>query len=135
MFAKAVYDLLSTDATLCAMLSSYEGSPAIFTTDPAPGDAVLPYIVAATVPVSTAFDTKLTRGRSVWLDVRCYTGATGSAKAVNAIAERVRTLLHREPVLISGHTWIWSECTGPINADETEAYGRIVTIKITSEEL
>jgi len=135
MFAKAVYDTLSQDVTLIGMLSSYETKPAIFTTDPAPGDASLPYIVAATVPVSTAFDTKTTRGRLVWLDVRCYAAALGSAKVVNAIAERVRYLLHRQPLLISGHVWIWSECTGPINSDESDAYGRIVTVQILADEL
>ncbi|HBF40549.1 MAG TPA: hypothetical protein DDW19_01850 [Anaerolineaceae bacterium] len=135
MIAKAVYEVLTADKTLTAMLGTYEGDAAIFTIDPAPGDAVLPYIVAAAVPVQTPFDSKTTRGRTAWIDIRCYTGATGSAQAVDAIAERVRALLHREPLLIDDHIWLWSECTGPVSANEAEAYGRIVTLKVTFEEL
>jgi len=135
MIEKAVYDLLVADNTLTALLGTYEGDAAIFTIDPAPGDAVLPYIVAASVPVQNPFDTKQTRGRTAWIDVRCYSGATGSAQTVDAIAERVRTLLHREPLLIDDHIWLWSECTGPVSANEADAYGRIVTLKVTFEEL
>lgn len=130
-----MYDVLAGDATLTGILGTYEGKPAIFTVDPAPGDAVLPYIVASTVPVQTSFDTKVTRGRNVWIDIRCYSGATGSAVGVEAIAERVRHLLHREPLLLDDHIWLWSECTGPVSADESDAYGRIVTLKVTAEEL
>ena len=133
---EAIYDVLAGDATLTALLTSYGGEPAIFTTDPAPGDATLPYIVTAGEVTHTPFDTKNTRGRQIWRDVRCYADAAGgSAAAVEAIAERVRTLLHRQPLAAAGFVWIWTECSGPIAADEDEAYGRIVTAKITFEEV
>jgi hypothetical protein len=133
---QAVYDVLAGDSTLAGLLATYHGEPAIFTTDPAPGDAALPYIVTAGEVTHTPFDTKNTRGRQVWRDVRCYAAAaSGSAVAVEAIAERVRALLHRLPVAAAGFIWIWSECSGPIAADEDEAYGRIVTAKITFEEV
>lgn len=135
MIAKAVHLKLSEDATLAALLASYNSKPAIFTTDPAPGDAVLPYIVASTVPVQTPWDTKTTRGRTAWLDVRCYAPVSGSAVAINAIAERSRALLHRQPLLIDDHIWLWSECSGPVSADETNAYGRILTLRVTAEEI
>ena len=135
MIKKAVYDKLKSDSVLKAMLATYSGEPGIFTVDPAPGDAELPYIVAATVPVQTPFDTKTTRGRNAWIDVRCYSGATGSAQDVDEIAERVRQLLHREPLLIDDHIWLWSECTGPTTANDSSAYGRIITLKVTFEEL
>lgn len=135
MISKAVHLKLSEDTVLAALLAKYNGEAAIFTTDPAPGDAILPYIVAATVPVQTPFDTKITRGRTAWLDVRCYAAANGSAVTINAIAERVRALLHREPLLIDDHIWIWSECSGPTSADDTNAYGRILTLRVTAEEI
>jgi len=53
---------------------------------------------------------------------------------VEAIAERVRVLLHRMEVTISDHEWIMTECSGPIAADEQDAYGRIVTIRMTVQE-
>lgn len=131
----AIYDQLSMDGTLAGLLSTYEGAVAVFTTDPAPGDAVLPYVVTAGEVVQTPFDTKTTRGRQAWRDVRCYAEATGSAVVVEAIAERVRGLLHRVELTVAGFTWVWAECSGPIVADEQDAYGRIVTVKLVLEEI
>jgi len=116
------------------MLSTYGGVPAVFTIDPAPGDATLPYIVTAGDVSVVPFDTKLTRGRTIVRDVRCYASASGSAATVEAMAERARALLHRQELTIAGFVWIWAECTGPITADERDAYGRIVTVRMTVEE-
>jgi len=132
---EAIYDVLAGDATLTAMLSTYGGEPAIFTTDPAPGDAELPYIVSAGEVAQTPWDTKTTRGRVVMRDVRCYTDATGSAVAVEAIAERVRALLHRQTLAISDFECVIADCSGPTVADGPDAYGRIVTVRLTIEEV
>lgn len=134
VFSQAIYNVLSGDATLAGLLSTYGGNPAVFTTDPAPGDATLPYVVTAGEVSDVAFDTKLTRGRTIMRDVRCYDAAGGSAVAVEEIAERVRALLHRQPVAVAGFNWILAECSGPIAADERDAYGRIVTVRMTVEE-
>ena len=135
MLTQAIYDRLAADATLTGMLATYKGEPAIFTTEPAPGDASLPYIITAGNVAAAPFDTKTTRGRTIVRDVRCYAAASGSAATVEAIAERVRTLLHRRALEIPGFVWIWAECSGPIAADEQDAYGRIVTVRMTIEEL
>lgn len=134
-FTQAIYDVLANDATLAGLLATYGGEPAIFTTDPPPGDAELPYIVSAGQVSQAPFDTKLTRGRDLRRDVRCYAAASGSAVEVEAIAERVRALLHREVMVITGFVWILGECLGPFAADESEAYGRIVTVRLLVEEL
>ena len=134
MFTQAIYDKLANDGTLTALLATYNGSPAIFTIDPAPGDAELPYIVTAGAVVQLPFDTKTSRGRDLLRDVRCYAAADGSAVVVEAMAERVRALLHRQPLVISGFDWILSNCTGPIAADETDAYGRIITVSLLAQE-
>ena len=130
----AVHDLLAGDPALQGMLSTYGGEPAVFTADPAPGDATLPYIVTAGDVSQAPFDTKTTRGRTIMRDVRCYTAAGGGAVTVEAMAERVRALLHRQELAIAGFNWIWAECSGPIAADERDAYGRIVTVRMTVEE-
>lgn len=136
--AAAVYDALAGDATLAGLLADYNGSPAIFTVQPVPGDAVLPYIVTAGHAVDAPFDTKLTRGRAVIRDVRCYAEADGSAIVIEAIAERVLALLHRQPLDIDGHTWVMSDCTGPIVADgggaEDGTYGRIIMLSLVAQE-
>jgi len=132
---EAIYDTLAGDATLTAMLASYGGEPAIFTTDPAPGDAELPYIVSAGEVAQTPWDTKTTRGRVAIRDVRCYTDATGSAVAVETIAERVRALLHRQTLAISDFVCVVADCSGPTVADGQDAYGRIVSVRLTIEEV
>ncbi len=130
----AIYDRLASDATLTALLTTYNGQPAIFTVDPAPGDAELPYIVSAGEVTHAAFDTKTTRGRTVSRDVRCYTAAAGSSLVVEQIAERVRGLLHRHRLAVDGYeTWV-ADCLGPIAANEDDAYGRIVTVRLTLVE-
>lgn len=135
MITEAIYNRLAGDATLAGMLAEYCGETAVFTTDPAPGDAVLPYVVTAGSVAEAPFDTKTTRGWTITRDVRCYTAASGSAVMVEAIAERVRALLHRQVLTIDGFVWLWAECSGPLVADEQDAYGRIVTVRMTVEEL
>jgi hypothetical protein len=134
ILTSSIYDRLASDGTLTGMLSTYEGNPAIFTTDPAPGNASKPYIVTVGEVSQAAFDTKTTRGRSLIRDVRCYAAANGSAIVVEAIAERVRALLHRQALVIDGFSWLVSEANGPIVADETDAYGRIVSLRLIAQE-
>ncbi len=127
---QALYDRLVGDPTLVAMLSDYGGEPAVFTSDPPPGDAALPYIVSAGEVSQATFDTKTTRGRRIMRDVRCYTSPSGSDELVEAIAERVRALLHRHWLVIDGFGTIAAECAGPIVADERDAQGRVVTVRL-----
>ncbi len=135
MITQAIYNLLIADATLTAMLNTYGGDPAIFTTSIAPGDAELPYVIVSTIVSQTPFDTKTSLGRVTVIDVRCYTGHTGSAVLVEQIAERVRELLHRQTLVIVDFVHLWSSCDGPISIDETDAYGRLVTVTVTAEEV
>lgn len=134
VLTQAIYNRLAGDGELVAMLNTYASAPAIFTTDPAPGDATMPYIVTAGEVAQEPFDTKQTRGRTATRDVRCYTAAGGSAATVESIAERVRALLHRQSLAIADHEWMMAECSGPQVADEQDAYGRIVSVRITFEE-
>lgn len=132
---KGVYSALVSDAALSAMLADYRGAPAIFTTDPAPSDATLPYIVTAGAVTDTPADTKTSRGREVVRDIRCYTEATGSADLVEEIAERVRAILHRRAITVTGFRVYISQIVGPFAGPaEDTAYGRILTAQITLEE-
>jgi hypothetical protein len=135
ILTRAIYDVLAGDATLAGLLATYNGLPAVFTSDPAPGDAEPPYIVTAGDVAQTPFDTKTTRGREMVRDVRCYDNAGGGPVVIEAIAERARYLLHRRALAIAGHTWILSECGGPTVADEPKYYGRILTIRAIAQEV
>jgi len=134
ILTRAIYDKLAGDATLTAMLATYKGLPAIFTTDPAPGDTGLPYIVTAGEVTQVPSDTKTTRGRDLIRDVRCYAKADGSAVVIETIAERVYALLHRQKLPINGYQWVISNCAGPIVADEKDFYGRIISLSLTAQK-
>jgi hypothetical protein len=129
-----VYSTLASGSSLTAKLSTYSGSPAIFTTEPVPNDAVMPYIVITDSVAQTPQDTKLTRGREVWMDIRCYTKSNGSVANVDSIAELVRELLHRKTLSGIGFSSIVTTVDGYIVANEEYAYGRILTLKILLEE-
>lgn len=131
----AVYDRMANDATLTGLISTYKGEPAIFTIDPVPGDATLPYIVTAGEIAQAPFDTKTTRGRRPFRDVRCYASADGSAVTVEAMAERVRALFHRYELTVVDFGVIVANCVGPIVADEQDAYGRILTVEFMLVEV
>jgi hypothetical protein len=128
---EAIGERLRGDATLAGLLSTYGGGAAVFRTDPAPGDAVLPYIVISGPVGAGPYDTKTRHGRSERYDVRCYATRNGSVAAVNTIAERAWALLHRVPLAVAGgENWI-ANATGPITADDAAAYGRVLTVEYT----
>lgn len=134
ILTQAIYAKLAGDPDLIAMLASYNDLPAIFTVDPAPGDASLPYIVTAGEVAQSPFDTKTTQGRRLVRDVRCYAHADGSAVVIEAIAERVRALLHRQKIEIDGYRWLISDVAGPIVADEPDHYGRVLSLSLTAQK-
>ena len=134
MFIQAIADKLIADSTLTTMLSSYKGQPAIFSVDPVPEGAELPYIIVGPIVDNSPKDTKNSQGRTVRIDVRCYAEETGSSALIESIGERIRTLLHRVSLTISEFQWIGSDCFGPISADEVGAYGRIITAVVMADK-
>lgn len=131
----AVYDRMANDATLTALLATYQGEPAIFTIQPVPGDASMPYIVTTGEMSQAPFDTKVERGRRAFRDVRCYATADGTAVTIEEIAERVRTLFHRYSLTVSGFGVVVANVVGPVEADEQDAYGRILTVEFMLMEV
>lgn len=124
-----IHARLSGDASLVSLLATYRDGPAIFTTDPPPEDAELPYIVTAGAITYEPFDTKTTRGRRLSRDVRCYAPDGGSVVVIEQIAERVRARLHRYNLEVTGFRVIVAVAQGPTQADEPDAYGRIVSVR------
>jgi len=130
---EGMYDRLTGDETLAAMLAEWQGAPAVFTVEPVPPDAELPYLVTAGQVADAAFDTKTTRGRALMRDVRCYAEADGST-LIETIAERVRALLHQHRLAIEGYDTLIATASGPVAANESEVYGRVVTVRLTVVE-
>jgi hypothetical protein len=57
-----------------------------------------------------------TLGRTIHQDVRVVADATGSSRAIDAVAERIRTLLHRQSLPVSGYSMIVADVSGPVAA-------------------
>jgi hypothetical protein len=53
---------------------------------------------------------------------------------IEAIAERVRAVLHRQPLPIDGYEWIVSDVTGPVVANEADYHGRILSLSLKAQE-
>lgn len=134
VLSPGLYDLLAGDPTLVGMLASYKGNPGIFTTHPVPGDAQTPYVVTVGEVSQQPWDTKTTRGRNMIRDVRAYAAADGNNIPVEAIIERIRSLLHRQSITIGGFQWVISNVTGPITLDERDYYGRVVSLSLKAQE-
>lgn len=131
VITEAIHGRLVNDAALTALLATYNGVPAIFTTEPVPEDAALPYIVSSGEATNDAFDTKVSSGRRITRDIRCYTEAADSAALVEALAERVVALFHRHKLSVDGFRTIIADASGPVSSDEDLAYGRVVSVRLT----
>ena len=128
----AFYDALVGDAGITALLSTYEGDASVFTQDPVPGNAGLPYILTVGEVSHEPWDTKDSLGREISRDVRCFTAATGSSLLVEDIAERVRLLFHNSTLTFrtgAALAYLFLESSGPIVAPTDEnVYGRLITV-------
>lgn len=135
VFTEAIYNQLKNDTELVNMVNTYNGLPAIFTIDPVPGDAVLPYIVISGNISDAPYDTKTNLGRDITRDIRCYTAANGSVSLVESMAERVRHIFHRKSIPVEGYHNVLISCTGPITSSGEDAYGQVVTVRFLLEEV
>lgn len=125
---QAIYNQMANDSTLTAMLSS--GASSIYMYAPIPSAATRPLIVCANSVADKAVDTKNSSGREITRLIGCYDNSTGTYDTVEAIAERVRFLFHRQILTVTGYTMILAEAKGPIIApadDQMTDYVRMVT--------
>lgn len=129
----AIYNKLANDATLTALLATYRSNPAIFTADLIPEDALMPYVVLdntwAQVDIG-AKDNAL--DREISRDIRVYILRRYSIQQLEAIVERIRVLLHRVVLTVTGYTNIISIVKGPITAPrEDHAIGAVLQVTHT----
>lgn len=109
---QAIYDTLAADGTLTALLSTYGSAadPTIVDGYFAPEDMELP-IIKYSVIADANNDTKTTTMRIIVVDFEITTSTAGDPVT---IAERVRTLLHRIAITVSGWTNVVTEVQGPL---------------------
>lgn len=97
-YVQAIFQRLTSDAPLVALLDAFGGSPAVFSGDVVPtgydfGD--LPAVVIGPTLSAPDDDTMTERYRRPVISVRLFCKAGESEKAIFDAAEAVRALLHR----------------------------------------
>lgn len=138
---KPLFTAMEANSALTSELATYTGKgvtkPAIFMQDPAPKDAVLPYIVAGSIPGDRPDDTKNCFGREVFRDIRIYTKGDGDTELVEQLAETIRAMFHRNRTALSidGFAVNGISASGPVSADGLDVYGRIITLRINLTEV
>lgn len=135
----SIYQRLASDSTLTSLLASYKGNPAIFTVDPAPSDANLPYLVTEGNVLDTTQITQNTKQRTAThtvRDIKIYTEATGTSKPIETIAERVWELFDRQALTIDGWTSVVVRADRPIlgPTGDASSYGRVVTLDLILQQ-
>ena len=131
--ADALYDLLAGDATLAGLLASYRGGPAIFTTQPIPPDAPMPYVLiqppASDTSIRSLDNNEI--GREVERDVSIFGVATGSNRMIQDSAERIRTITHGAHLDVDGFRRVKVRATGPVQLSaDSDSYGRQVSLHL-----
>jgi hypothetical protein len=129
----AFVDLLRGDATLGTLLqdNTYEGVTPVFTTDPVPDDAEVPYIQT---PGQVGDDTNLNMDgtfRELTRQVFIYFPKSGDSGPVEDAALRVKNLVTQTSLVVAGYRTVFVNTQGPIisNPDE-DTYGRLVLFTI-----
>jgi len=138
---QGIYDKLAGDSVLTGLLATYGSdsppAPAIFTSFPVPPDAVRPFIFTEGEVAAGGFDELAgDLGLDVIRDVAAYANNTGSALAIEAIAQRIRTVLHRQPLTIPNGSHVMTICvSGPVVAPTDDTLvGRLLSFRIVAME-
>lgn len=135
-----VFARLTGDATLTALLSEYDGAPAVFEDGkvaPEYEHGALPMVVVTPPTNNGNPDTLNATMRDELVSVRLYHKPDGSSLPLHTAAERVRTLFKNwGGAAVTGGTLIHAEVAGPVPAptDDPSLDGRIVSISMLIRE-
>jgi hypothetical protein len=135
---KAIYQVIIHDATLASMLTTFHGSPSVFTTMPLPESAQKPLILTEGSVRDAPRDSKTTIGHDILRDVRCYTDETGDQDLVEDIGLTVKELFHKHEEKLNNYMtdflvvkcWADGPRTANVHSANEYVYGRIVTLTI-----
>ena len=114
---QGIYDTLAADGTLTSALAAYRGDYAIVDGYNIPQDMETPLVLYEVVG-DTNFDSKTGRVRIIVVD---FTVITGTSDDPITVAERIRTLLHRVAITVTGWTNIITEVNGPVQVSHDES--------------
>lgn len=131
----AVAGVLSGDAVLAALLSTFEGAPAVFSARPAPDGAVPPFVITEGSVADLPDDTLGRFGREITRDISVWFPASDDPTNLEAAAERIRTLFHHRPLSVAGYHHVMTRASGPISVvTDGDEQGRVVTIIVNVQQ-
>lgn len=126
---------LAGDATLAALIGTFAGVPAIFTSRPIPDGAIAPFIITEGNIADVGADTLRRLGRQITRDISVWFPASDDPSNLETAAERIRTLFHKTTLAVTGHHHVMTLASGPIPApDSGDERGRVVTIQVLVQE-
>lgn len=131
---KGIRDILAATPGVTEFISTYEGTPAIFTRRPVPEDAAEPYLLIngpLDVQDSGTFaDPSAIQDEQ--RDLELVAKATGSVAAIDAAAEAMRAALANRLLTVPGRRRArCSILNGPRDFPaDSDAYGRLMTINV-----
>lgn len=124
---------LAADSTLTALLGQYQGEPSIHTRRPAPAEAEYPMVMVTAVTRSDEDGINDYRP-AVVVDCSVYGDQPKDFRAVEAAADRLYSLFHRQPRALTVTGWHVTQitCAGPTAApvDDDAKAGRRVTLTV-----
>ena len=128
---QGIFDLLIGSASLAALVSDFEGDPAVFFQQEPPGDAQPPYVHSRGF---SGFGTPLDldgKFREIQFSVEAYTDETGDPTQVNTLGDTVADLFRVPTQLaIAGYRIVHTVVEGPIEIDtDPDTYGRSVAVR------
>jgi len=103
----------------------------LHTSLPVPAGATYPLIISEGPIADVHDDIKVDQGREILRDFRVYTkNSSRNPQSCINIAERIRAIFHGVEFTLTSWRAIAS-AMGPIIADESDVYGRIVTVRFS----
>ena len=104
---------LAEDLPLAALLASYRGGPAVFS-EKVPPDASPPWVLIEGVVRDSSEDCRGLRLRRQEVRLRCLDRGSEGGGRLQAIAARVRALLHGEGMAAASGALLAQSCSGPL---------------------
>lgn len=132
---QAIVGRLLADPDLVAGLSTYEGLPAVFASRTVPVSAELPWVHVRPV-AQTADDDLVEHGLIFLTDLGVFATDPGSTDTADALAGRVRTLFHHQPLPTSAGSVVAVQASQVLDTPDEPlgVVGRIVSLTIRYRE-
>jgi hypothetical protein len=124
------YRRLTSDGLIRALLSRYNGLPAVFTARPVPGDVEYPWIICDGSNEYGNFTVDALAGNLEFRLIEIFDDLLSSQARVELIANRVRNLFTWSSLAENGFYEYQSKASPPIRSTNDYAQGRVIRVQL-----